>query len=140
MFEKLIAARLYVKRIQLTNNSRIGDECMKLLGEYIKVNKNIEVVWLEWNALSDAGIRILASYVDGSTKLKQLSLSGNSGITDKSIPLLLKMVELAGIESIELASTSVEDKESFIVPMLCNRLKSGSSELSYPNFTDFVGK
>ncbi len=99
--------------IKLSNNKEINDECMKSLGEYIKTNKSIEIIWLESNNISDAGIEILAPYLDGNMTFNLLYLSENEGITDKSIPLLVKMIESSHVENMHIDYTSITQKKHF---------------------------
>ncbi len=71
-----------IKEINLSFNKEINDECMKSLGEYIKYNKSIQETRLNNNNISDAGVEILAPYLDGNTTFKGLYFYSNKGITD----------------------------------------------------------
>ncbi len=117
----------------MSYNHQINDECMKSLGEYIKYNKSIERILLSRNKISDTDIEILAPYLDGNTTFKRLYLNSNEGITDKSIPLLLKMIESSNIEDMGLYDTSITQKNSIVnicIHLACNRIKYGSAMLN----------
>ena len=120
-----------IKEVWLSDNKQINDECMKSLGEYIKYNKSIEGILLNRNKISDTGIEILASYLDGNTTFKGLYLNGNKGITDKSIPLLMKMIESSYIERMDLYNTLITQKNiiDVCIPLTCNKIRNGSSKL-----------
>ena len=131
LFDMLRTTNSSIKEIWLNNNKQINDECMKSLGEYIKYNRYIEEVWFNFNNIPDAGIEILASYLDDNTTFKRLYLSGNKGITDKSYPLLLKMIESSHIEDMDVDNTSIAQKNIIDVYLLlaCNTFKYGSTKL-----------
>ena len=123
----------FIKEIYLFNNKQIDYNCMKLLGEYIKSNKSIERILLNDTSISNAGIEILAPYLDGNTTFKQLHLSYNKGITDKSIPLLIKMIESSCIEDIDIYDTSITQKNTIDVLSVCNGIKYSSISLDLQN-------
>ncbi len=120
-----------IKDVYLNFNKEINDECMKSLGEYIKHNKSIEGILLARTKISDAGIEILVPYLDGNTTFKGLNLSLIGGITDKSIPLLLKMIESSHIGNIDISYTSItqEDIIDVCVLSISNAFKYGSTKL-----------
>lgn len=108
----------------------MDDDCMKAFGEYVKSNKHIETVEISSAQISDAGIEILAPYLEGNTTLRCLRLGWNKKITDKSIPLLMKMVETSRIEVMNINETSVTRTDMFIAPLTCNIIKNGTSILN----------
>lgn len=115
--------------IYLGDNKGIDDRCMKSLGEYIKSNNNIEIVWLENTNISDTGIEILAPYLNGNTRSKALNLMSNKGITDKSFPFLMKMIESSCIEHITIDSISIAQQSIIYVLSAFNTIKYGSTSL-----------
>ncbi len=92
IFDMLGTKNSFISDAWLYCNKQINDECMKSLGEYIKSNKCIEEISLDSNKISDTGIEVLVPYLDDNTTFKQLYLSDNKGITDKSIPYLIEIV------------------------------------------------
>ncbi len=131
LFDMLKTANSSIKEINLNYNEQINDECMKSVGEYIKYNKFIEEITLGDNKISDTGIEILAPYLDGNTTFEYLDIYGNEGITDKSIPFLVKMIESSHIEYIGMAFTSITQEEIIDVCILLasNTFKYGSTKL-----------
>ncbi len=131
LFDMLRTTNSSVKEIWLNNIYQINDECMKQLGEYIKYNKSIEGISFDNNNISDAGIEILAPYLDGNTTFKTLNLSENEGITDKSIPFLVRMIESSHIEDINIDDTSIAQENiiDVYVSLACNIIKYGSTKL-----------
>ncbi len=132
LFDILRAINSSIKEVELDYNNQINEECMKSLGEYIKSNKSIEGISLGYNKISDAGIEILASYLDGNTTFKRLMMDWNKGITDKSIPLLVKMIESSHIENMGIDGTSITQKNiiDVCVSLACNTFKYGSTKLN----------
>ncbi len=132
LFDMLRTTNSSIKDIDLNYNKQINDESMKSLGEYIKTNKSIEGILLSDNKISDAGIKILAPYLDGNTTFKRLDLSGNKGITDKSTPLLLKIIESSHIENMDINYTSItqENIVDVYVSLACNTFKYGLTKLN----------
>ncbi len=128
LFDTLRECNSVVSELYLSHN-KIDDECMKSLGEYIKYNKSIEEISLGGNKISDTGIKILAPHLDGNTTFKQLNLYGNKGITDKSIPFLLKMIESSHIENIDIRDTPITQMNLISVSLACNTFKYGSTKL-----------
>ncbi len=131
LFDKLRTTNSSIKRIYLSRNKQINDECMKSVGEFIKYNKSIEIIRLNSNTISDTGIEIFAPYLDGNTTFKRLNLYGNKGITDKSYPLLVKMIESSHIEDMIINNTSITKKNIIDVRILSisNIFKYGSTKL-----------
>lgn len=79
---------------------------------------------------SDAGIEILAPYLEGNTALKSIDFYESQGITDKSIPFLMKMIGSSHIEDIDIDGTSITQR-NFIAPLLAlNSFKYGSTQLN----------
>ncbi len=132
LFDMLRTTNSSIKDIDLNYNKQINDESMKSLGEYIKTNKSIEGILLSDNKISDAGIEILAPYLDGNTTFKQLFMHGNKGITDKSTPLLLKIIESSHIENMDINYTSItqENIVDVYVSLACNTFKYGLTKLN----------
>lgn len=127
LFDKLRESNSSIKKINLANNLEINDLSMKSLGEYLKSNKNIEEIWLDSCKVSDTDIALLAHYLDGNKTFKHLSLHRNKGITDKSIPLLVKIIDSSHIEDIYLNDTLVTQKNAIIAPSTCKRIKHGAN-------------
>ncbi len=135
LFDILRTTNSSIKEIWLNDDKYINDECMKSVGEYIKFNQSMEEILLGKNKISDAGIEIFAPYLDGNTTFKRLPIDYNKGITDKSIPLLVKMVESSHVERMGVNFTSIT-QESIInvyVPLACNVFKYGSTQLNLPS-------
>ncbi len=132
LFDMLRTTNSSIEYINLDSNKKINDECMKSLGEYIKSNKCIEEIRLKNNKISDAGIEILVPYLDGNTTFKEISFNGNRGITDKSIPFLVKIIESLLIEDMRIKYTSMTQKNIIYVyaSLACNTFKSGSTKLN----------
>ncbi len=132
LFDVRRATNSSIKEVDLQNNKQINDDCMKSLGEYIKSNKSIEEISLSSNKISDTGIEILVPYLNGNTTFKRLYLYENKGITDKSIPLLLKMIESSHIENMDIKLTSITQKNiiDVCVSLACNVFKYGSTKLN----------
>ena len=133
LFDMLRTTNSSIKGLWLNENRQIDDKCMKSLGEYIKSNKSIERVDIGTTQISDAGIEILAPYLDDNTTFKYLSISYNKGITDKAIPLLLRMIESSHIEYINVNYTSITQKSILTIPLAQNTLKYGSTKLNIRN-------
>ncbi len=77
LFDMLRTNNSSIKRIYSIDNKQINDKCMKSVGEYIKSNKSVEVIWLGYSKISDAGIEILTPYLDGNTTFKRLDFFRN---------------------------------------------------------------
>ena len=131
LFDMLRTNNSSIKDIRLSGNQQINDECMKSVGEYIKYNKSIEVISLNSNKISDAGIEILAPYLDGNTTFKELSFNWNKGITDKSIPYFVNMIESSHIVDMDISGASITQKNiiDVCVPLTINRIKYDSTEV-----------
>lgn len=132
LFDALRTNKSSIKHIDLAKNQDIDDGCIKWIGEYIADNTNIEHLSLAMTSISNAGIKILVSCIEGNTTLKELDLSGNKGITDKILPLLLKMFETTHIEDINVDGTSITQMDTFLIPTISNKIKYGSRSLCLP--------
>ncbi len=108
----------------------IDDECMHSLGGYIQKSQSIESISFGNNPITDEGIEILTPYLDGNTTFKRLSFWVNKGITDMSVPLLVKMIESSHIDDIRIYETSIIQQDAFAVPLACNKIKQGCDKLN----------
>ena len=113
----------------LNDNPQINDECMKSLGEYIKSNKSIKEIELNYNTISDTGIEILVPYLHDNTTFKRISLNRNKGITDQSISYLVKMIESSHIEDIDVRYTLFTQMNIVAVSLVSNTFKYGLTNL-----------
>ena len=109
---------------------------MESLGNYIKNNPHIEIIDLinfssERNKITDKGIEILSPYLEGNKTFKKLKLDKNKGITDKSIPFLMKMIETLNIINIDTRETSITDPSIFLLPFIINILKYGYDKIDF---------
>lgn len=93
------------------DDNLLDDECMNMLGEFIEYSETIETIRFLKNKITDKGIEILSEYLIGNISLKTLNISGNKGITDKSLPYLIDIAKKTSITSINLFLTSLS-KES----------------------------
>lgn len=118
-----------IEKIHLNQNPIIGDDSMFSLGEYIKNNKNIEEINISYTQVSDTGIEILVPYFEGNSTVKRFYIDINQGLTDKSIPLLLKIIELSHIEDIGTRGTRITKYSDILVSLASNRIKYGSNVL-----------
>lgn len=109
----------------------MNEECMRLLGEYIKSNKNIEIINERYAQISDNGIEVLAPYLEGNVSFKRLYLDGNKYITDLSIPLLMKVIQTSHIEYIGISNTLVSQNNILVVPLAHNTIKNKSTKLNF---------
>lgn len=129
LFDTLRDMNSSIEMIHCYSNIQIGDKCMKSVGEYIKSNKSIESIYFSYSTITDAGIEIFLPYIQGNTALKLLFLDSNKGITNRSTPLLLKIIESSRIENLNVDGTAITQKNIFIVPLACNAIKNGSNAL-----------
>lgn len=129
LFDTLKTSNAKVIGVELGGNEKIGDECMASLGEYIKDNKSISDVRLDGTQVTDHGVEILASYLGGNTTFKRLVFDRCKGITDKSVPVLIKMIETSSIVSVDAYEASISDVGVFAAPISFNIIKRGSDNL-----------
>lgn len=130
LFDALRISGSNIGRISLSSNLNIDDRCMKSLGEYIKSNKSIQDVCLFENRITDIGLEILLPYFDGNKTFMRLFLHGNMLSKDKSIPLLLKIIEISCIEKLLPFEMTTPENKIFLAPLADNVLKNGNSNLS----------
>lgn len=129
MFETLSKGNFTIQTIELNDNSQFDDKCIKSLGEYIKSNNFIAKVDMSCTNISDAGIEVLAPYIYGNTILSMIFLSGNKGITDKSVPYLTKIIETSCIVDIWVNDTSITQRNVLKTSFVCKLISYGSSKL-----------
>lgn len=124
-FEMLLES--FIKRdakyegIYLENNI-VGDACIDAIGKYIQLNKFIKEISFGVG-VSDKGIERLLPYMEGNIVLKKIDLRGNSGITDVSIPLLLKIIETSNIVNASIENTSIYQSNVLNASLIHNKVK-----------------
>lgn len=92
------------------NSNQINDNCMTSLGELLYDNHIIESVLIGGNRITDKGIELLLPFLVGNTTLRQLDISSNKGITQKSIPALFEIAMKSYLETINIEYTSILDE------------------------------
>ena len=132
LFGTLRECNLVVSKLSLSNN-QIDDECMKPLGKLIQDNHFLEHVHIGNNKITDKGIEILSHLLDGNESFKTLNLSGNKGVTDQSIQLLLQVIQQSHIRDIDIRETSIENQDIFLIQNNLNKFKFGCEEVDLSN-------
>lgn len=130
MFDTFRTSSAKIKAISI-GNRMVGNTCMKALGEYIKANKSIEQISLSYANLSDAGIKVIAPYLEGNTTLRFFLLNGNPGITNEILPVLSHIVKSSNIEAIDITQTLVTRTNALEASLACNAFKNGSEFLEF---------
>lgn len=128
LFDSLREMKSSIGKLYLGGNS-LDDTCIQSLGEYIRNNKNIEAISIG-NKVSNNGVTALLPYFEDNTTFKYMSFSGNVEITDKSVPLLMKMVEAFNVEGVGIRSTSITDKNCFLGIYVKNQLLNKTDKLN----------
>lgn len=128
LFESLLKNRIKINKINIYAN-QINDDCMEMIGEYVKFNKDLSVLGLSYNHITDNGIEILSPFLIGLTSLRSFKLSGNKGITNESIPILINILQNSFIDDLVVQDTSIDRKYMLYVPIAINEIKNHSREL-----------
>lgn len=89
----------------------LKDEFIKSLGEYLQDNENLERLVLTGDQITDNAICILSDCIAGNTRLKELSLDWNRGITDASIPYILEIAKRSSVTKLDTLYTSIADEK-----------------------------
>lgn len=110
--------------------NRLGDECMRSLGEYIENNKYLTSLRLSQNRITDNGIEILSNFIIKSESLQYLYVDRNVGITERSIPYLINILELSKSCQIEYDYTSITDDSDIITSMIIKNYKSDKKSVN----------
>ncbi len=131
LFNALKSFNSSIIDIDLNDNHESDDECLISIGEYIKSNNYIKTISLNSTQVSDTGIEILAPYLDGNKTLNRLLFWYNGRITDKSVPMLLKMIESSHIEYIGAFMTSITQNSVLAVALAHNRIRYGSNIFNF---------
>lgn len=116
------------------SENHINDESMHSLGDLLKNNKYFESVNIggysnKGNNITDKGIEILLPYLIGNTSLKSIEFSQNKGITNKSIPIFLKIIKDSNIYNLDINGTLIIDESIFAYPLIENYLRSDEKEI-----------
>lgn len=122
LFDELRKSKSIIRQLDL-QGAQITDDAIESLGEYVKYNQSIVVIDIMWNKLTDDGIEKLSNYLVGNKTFKKLGLGGNHHITDKSVPLLKRIIETSHIEHISINRTGISKSNALVVPLIFNALK-----------------
>ncbi len=128
LFDVLRQTDLTISYLNLQCND-MDDEFMDSLGKYLQSNPYLETLLLSENRVTDKGIEILSKYLLGNTNLKELGLSSHEEISDKSIPLFIKMVESSHIGVLGIDGTCIIQKNLIFIPLVHNVLIHGLDKL-----------
>lgn len=130
LFNTLRESKLNVRTVNLYRN-QLDDDCMKSLGFYVKENNNVEGVFIGENNITDKGIGAFSSSIIGNVTLKKFGISSNDEITNRSVPVLINLIEKSSIESICTYGTSISQSNIFAVALSMNIFKNGSLEMNF---------
>lgn len=109
-----------VNYVSLYEN-QLDDNCITALGLLLQSNQGLESVFIGKNNITDAGIQNLEIYLKDNITLKALGLSFNKGITDASVPTLIKMINTTKILSILICGTAIS-AQNVLVPRLTENI------------------
>lgn len=129
LFDTLKVHKSTIETLWIQHN-KLDDDCMKSLGEYMKVNKSIGYVRIGYNDVSDKGIDILSPYLIGNTNIKYFGLGGNKRMTDKSFETLSKIIKSSNIEGMNIKKSHLSKKNALIVLLMHNRLRCGTDKIN----------
>ncbi len=108
--------------------NKIDDEAMETLGLFIQSNTSLECIDIGSNKISDKGMKILDKYMDERAVIKEIKLWGNEKITDASIPLLMRWIEVTQIQIIDITKTSITNQNILKGPLDVKRALVSASE------------
>lgn len=100
---------------------------MKSIGEYIQSIKSVKRLGLSSNNITNKGIEIFTPYLEGNISLQHLFLEYNKGITEKSLPTLIKMITSSLIHN--LSPPPSISKDALAPYTVENAFKGAASEL-----------
>lgn len=127
MATKLKENNSSISELALSGN-RIDDNCLVQLSEYVQSSKDLQVLYVG-REISDDGVEMLCKNIKGNTVLKELYLGYNNKITDKSIPMLINLIESTYLERLLVQHSSITQYNIFVLPLVNNAMKCGSSSL-----------
>lgn len=111
------------------SNNKLDDESMEILGDFISNSKVIQNIDLNSCDISDDGIAILSKYLIGNTTLKYVAINHNVEITEKSMPMLAKIIESSNIEWISFTNASISSVGVLNALLMVNQIKIGKESL-----------
>lgn len=124
---------LKLKKIEMTginlSANELNDECMTVLGNFISDNDIITQLWISENTFTDNGIETLSQNIKGKSTLQILYMTQIEGVTDVSIPHLIKIVESTSITEIVLNQTSISGPEKLSVALALNSIYQNATKL-----------
>lgn len=141
LFQTLKNENMVIEGLALDDNL-INDSAMKALGDFLETEKSLNYIWLSDQrneGITDEGIGILSKYFNANIKLKQLSLRGNRGITNSSIPILIDMIRNSQLELLAVERTSINVENVIRYHLELNKIKNGIPILRFNslNLGDF---
>lgn len=128
LFTSLVKSSLYLKQISLSGNG-LDDSCLLLIGEYVQKNRVIESLGLGNNKVSDRGVKMLASSLNGHPSIRCIDLRNNKGISNKSLPTLIKVIESSRISTLHIYGTSVSNVDILAIYLAISDVKCGEDKI-----------
>lgn len=131
LLEKLKERKVIAKELIL-HASKLDDESMIALGEFIKINKYVESINIDCNKnISAKGIEILMQSLEENTILKDLSIKEIESVTNASIPLLIKAIKSSHIDYLDVKYTQISPNNVLVIPLSENTIKFGASYMDF---------
>ncbi len=108
LFETFKRKNIQIIEIKM-NGNELDDNCMKSICEYIQSSQSLKALGIG-NNITNKGIEELSVHLYENTTLKEIDMRKNKGITDESVPCIIKIAKQSCVHSMNIESTSVSNK------------------------------
>lgn len=103
---------------------------MQELGELLKENQAMIYLYIGSNKISDTGMSSLCDHIIANNNaLRYVGITACENISNKSLPLILKMIETTKIEEINLSCTGISQRNEVQAQLTLNQIKNGKTIL-----------
>lgn len=127
LLERFEKAQCKMNFIGISSNN-IDNSCMVPLGKFLQRNPTFRGIRIG-HQIDDEGINAISPYLMKETELRTFDVGGNKRITDKSIPIISKILEKSQISSFEVGETSIKDDHHLLLLQDINLIKNGAEKI-----------
>lgn len=116
------------------SGNELDNACIDPLVQYLKNNKTLSQLHLNYNKFTGEEVIKLADVIIGNTALKQLHVMGVYKVDENIISKFVKMIKLSSIENFACGHYTAKVNQSMALPLAVNFIRNKS------NHFDFSGR
>lgn len=129
VFNTLSKCKGNLTSINIFKNNQ-DDDFFPSLANFLNIKKEINVLFLGGSKkITDSGLKLFSELIAQDSSVNMLYFDACPGVTDKSVPFLIKIIQTLNVEEIGVNKTSISDKERLKLYTEISRMRHGKDAI-----------